>query len=112
MINLFTLQGLIVSLALELGSDFLPEEVTCEAVQTLHLTILGNRVMLSWSPGFRAAVTAQSGLFVHNWWLAAAEALLSTLTHRHPGTSRLCPYWQPPGVYPSGTVHVPFAHCF
>lgn len=51
MINLFTLQGLIVSLALELGSDFLPEEVTCEAVQTLHLTILGNRVMLSWSLG-------------------------------------------------------------
>lgn len=51
MINLFTLQGLIVSLALELGSDFLPEEVNCEAVQTLHLTILGNHVMLSWSLG-------------------------------------------------------------
>ena len=51
MINLFTLQGLIVSLALELGSDFLPEEVNCEAEQTLHLTILGNHVMLSWSLG-------------------------------------------------------------
>ena len=55
MINLFTLQGFIIPLALELSTDCLPKEVTCGIVQTLHLTILGNRVMLcvmlSWSLG-------------------------------------------------------------
>lgn len=51
MMNLFTLQGLIVPLALELGSDCLPKEVTCDIMQMLHLTILRNRAMLSWILG-------------------------------------------------------------